>query len=67
MIAILILFKPKKELILKTGLLLFVVSFFYASIKLNIVLEVLGEISFLMIETYIILCLRELRKYKVLV
>lgn len=61
-IAILILFKPRKELILKTGLLLFVVSFFFALIKLNIVLEVLGQASFLMIGTYIILSLREIRK-----
>lgn len=61
-IAILILFKPKKELILKTGLLLFVVSFFFTLVRLKYVLEVLGEVSFLMIGTYIILSLRELRK-----
>lgn len=61
-IAILILFKPKKELILKTGLLLFAVSFFFALIKLNIVLETLGEVSFLMIGTYIILSLHEIKK-----
>ncbi len=61
-IAILILFKPKKELIFKIGLLLFVASFFLALLRLKYVLEVLGEISFLMIGTYIILSLRELRK-----
>lgn len=61
-IAILILFKPKKELILKTGILLFVVSFFFTLIKLNVVLEILGEISFLMIGTYVLLSLREIRK-----
>lgn len=61
-IAILILFKPKKELILKTGLLLFVVGLFFTLIRLKYVLEVLGEMSFLMIGTYIILSLRELRK-----
>jgi len=61
-IAILILFKPKKELILRVGLSLFVVSFFFALIKLNFLLEALGEVSFLMIGTYIILSLRELKK-----
>ncbi|GEM_PF-5024315 len=63
-IAILILFKPKKELILKTGILLFAVSYFFALIKLNFVLEVLGEVSFFMIGTYVILSLREIRGKK---
>ena len=61
-IAILILFKPKKELILRIGLSLFVVSFFFALIKLNFALEALGEVSFLMIGTYVLLSLRELRE-----
>lgn len=61
-IAILILFRPKKELILKVGLLLFLVSFFFAVVKLNFVLEVIGQASFFMIGTYIILSLREIKK-----
>ncbi|MCL5439130.1 MAG: hypothetical protein M1268_04040 [Patescibacteria group bacterium] len=60
-IAILILFKPKKELILKVGLLLFTVDYFFALVRLNSTLEILGEVSYLMIGTYVILSLRELR------
>lgn len=60
-IAILILFKPKKELILKIGILLFAVSYIFALIKLNFVIETLGEISFLMIGTYIILVIKEIK------
>lgn len=61
-IAILILFRPNKELILKTGLLLFAIDFFFALIKLNFVLETLGEVSYLMIGTYVLQALRELRE-----
>lgn len=60
-IAILILFKPRKELILKVGLLLFVINYFFALIKINVILEAIGEVSFLMIGTYVIFSLRELR------
>lgn len=59
-VAILILFKPKKEFILKVGLLLFGVSFFLALIKFNFALEIMGEMSYLLIGTYIIFSLREL-------
>lgn len=61
-IAILVFFRPRKELILKVGLLLFVVDYFFALIKLNFALDVTGQISYLMIGTYILLALRELRE-----
>lgn len=61
-IAILILFKPKKHLILKVGLLLFAVSYPFTLIKYNFFLEIIGQASFFMIGTYIILSLREIRK-----
>lgn len=64
-IAILILFKPKKELILRVGLLLFVANFFFALIKLNFAIEITGELSYLMIGTYVIFSLRELRRKSV--
>ncbi len=61
-IAILILFKPSKNQILKVGILLFVLGFPLALIKLNFALEIIGQASFFAIGTYIILSLRELRK-----
>lgn len=61
-IALLILFKPRKELVFKIGLLLFVVDYFFALIKLNFVLGIMGDVSYLMIGTYIVLSLHELRE-----
>lgn len=61
-IVILILFKPKKKLILKTGILLFVFGYFFALIRFNFILEALGQAIFFMIGTYIIMALRELRE-----
>lgn len=61
-IAILVLFRPKKELVLKVGLLLFLINYFFALIKINFIFEAMGEVSFLMIGTYVILSLHELRK-----
>lgn len=61
-IAILILFKPKKKLILKVGLLLFVINFFFALLKINFIFVTMGEVSFLMIGTYVVLSLHELRE-----
>lgn len=60
-IAILILFRPSKESILKVGLLLFTGGFLLALIKLNFLLEVFGQVSFFMLGTYIILSLKELK------
>lgn len=61
-IAILFLFKPRKETILVTGLSLFALSFIFAVFQLQTILEFLGEISYLLIGTYIIFSLRELKK-----
>lgn len=61
-IAILILFKPAKESILKTALFLFVIGFFFELLKVSFVLEVLGQIAFFMFGTYIILSLHEIKK-----
>ena len=60
-IAILILFKPKKEKILKVGLLLFLVAFLFHLTKLNFMLEIIGQASFFAIGTYVVLALRELK------
>jgi len=60
-IAILILFRPKKELFLKTGLLLFIIGFLFTVIKLSFMSETIGQISYLMIVTYVILILKEVK------
>lgn len=61
-IAILILFKPAKESILKTALFLFVFGYFFQLLKVNFVLEVLGQVAFFMIAAYVILSLHEIKK-----
>lgn len=61
-IAILILFKPNKELILKIGIVLFFVGFIFALVKLSYPLEILGQISFFLIGTYIILVAKEVKE-----
>ena len=61
-IAILVLFKPNKELILKVGLLLFAVEFLLIPIKIDLLLEVFGQVSFFMLGTYVILSFSEIRK-----
>lgn len=61
-VVILILFKPKKEIILKIGFLLFIVSFLFEVIRISFFLENLGQISFLMLGTYVMLVLKEIKK-----
>lgn len=61
-IAILILFKPRKDLILEIGLFLFIIAFPLALLRMESFLEVIGGLSFFMIGTYIIFSLHELRK-----
>ncbi len=61
-LAILILFKPSKNQILKIGISLFILGFPLALIRLNFALEVLGQASFFAIGTYVIMSLREIRK-----
>lgn len=61
-IAILILFKPKKEKVLIAGMSLFAIDFIFAVFRLQNALEFLGEASYFMIGTYIVMSLREIRK-----
>lgn len=60
-IVIFILFKPPKESILKVGIMLFIVDFFFAIIHINNALEFLGGASYVMIGTYVVLSLPELK------
>lgn len=60
-ILIMILFKPQKELVLKAGIVLFVIDLPFALLHLNIILEPLGQASYLFIGTYVFLSLKELK------
>lgn len=61
-IAIFILFKPPKELILKVGIVLFALDFFFLIIHFSNALEFLGGASYLMILTYVVLSLKEIKR-----
>jgi len=61
LVLILILFRPNKESLLKLGLLLFSVSCFFNLIRIDFFTEILGQVIFFMIATYVILSLREIR------
>jgi len=63
-ILILILFKPSKENILKFGLALFIISFPFAVIDAKWLVEMIGNLSYLMIATYILFSLSEVRENK---
>ncbi len=58
-ILILILFNPKKIYLLKIGFILFFVSIFFALLKLDFVLEVFGQIIYLLIGTFVIMLIYE--------
>lgn len=60
-IAIMVLFKPSRDLIFRTGIYLFIVSFFFSLFNLKNALEFLGGAIYLMIGTYIIFSLKELK------
>lgn len=60
-IAILVLFRPRKEMILKIGLLLFGLSYICTLTKVDFAVEILGQITFFMIGTYVVLSLKEIR------
>lgn len=60
-ILVLILFKPSKENILKFGLSMFVISFPLAVVDAKWPVEMLGNFSYLMIATYILFSLKEIR------
>lgn len=60
-IAIMLLFKPQKDLIFKIGIYLFIIGFFFSLFDVESVLEFLGGGIYLMIGTYIILSFKELK------
>lgn len=60
-IAIMILFKPQKDLILKTGIGLFIISSIFVVVHISVALEFLGGMSYLMIGTYVVLSLRDIK------
>jgi hypothetical protein len=61
-IAVVILFRPASTIILKAGLLLFVVNILFALLKIGQIVELIGNISYLMIATYILISLKEIKK-----
>lgn len=60
-IAIILLFKLQRNLIFKTGIYLFAIGFFFNLFNVKSVLEFLGGSIYLMIGTYVILSLKELK------
>ncbi len=60
-IAVFILFKPSKELILKVGITLFILDFFFLIIHISNALEILGGAGDLMLATYVVLSLKEIK------
>jgi len=60
-IFILFVFKPKKDTILKFGLGLFLFNFFVTLVGISSVYEQLGDLSYFMILTYVLLSLREIQ------
>lgn len=62
---IVFVFKPNKELILKFGLSLFFFNFLISFLHKQQIVELLGNISYLLLATYILLSMNELRKKKI--
>lgn len=60
-IIIIILFRPRKEIFLKSGLVLLGLGIFVALFKLNSIIEIIGNASYLLILTYILFSLRDIR------
>lgn len=61
-IVILFIFRPKKENILKAGLLLVLLIFPFSFFSFKPPLEALGETAYLLIATYIIQSISDLKK-----
>lgn len=61
-IAILLIFKPKMDSILKIGIILFFINCVFAIVKIYVLVEALGNISYLLIATYIVLSLKEIKE-----
>jgi len=58
---ILILFKPTKDILLKSAFILLLICFPLALIGINNVMEILGNISYVLIFTYVIISLKDLK------
>lgn len=56
-----IVFRPKKEKILKIGLGLFIINFLFAVVHLQGISESLADVSYFMIFTYIVMALYEIK------
>ena len=61
-IAIILLFKPKKEYLLYVGLGLFPLAALLSLVRVNRGVEMLGNLSYLFIFSYIALSLKEVKK-----
>src|SRR5690348_9297467 len=60
-IAVLLLFKPKKEDILKVGFLLLIIAIPLSAFSVSL-LEVIGDLFFLFLATYVLISLKEVRR-----
>lgn len=61
-IIILIVFKPKKELIIRVSLYLFAFSALFGLFKIEKALELLGALIYFLIFTYLVISVPELKK-----
>ncbi|GDX61839.1 hypothetical protein LBMAG33_1490 [Candidatus Levyibacteriota bacterium] len=61
-IAILLLFKPRKESILKVGFFIFAVGYLFTLVRISLVMEIIGQVGFFIILTYLIMSVREIRE-----
>src|SRR5882672_311884 len=61
-VVILLLFRPKKDFILKSALVIFLVSIIPGILSIAPVLEFFGNVCYMLVTTYIIYSLGEVRK-----
>lgn len=61
-LGILALFRPKKDRILRAGIMLFAINFIFSLFRLRYISEILGDISYFMIATYIFITIKDMRK-----
>jgi len=60
--AIIVLFKPRAKLILYSGLFLFMVDIIFSLMSVRSIAEQIGNVSYLMLATYVLISLKEIRK-----
>lgn len=63
-ILILVLFHPAKRKILIVGIALYGINYFLYLLKINSLVEWVGNVSYFMIATYVLFSIKELRKPK---